>query len=290
MPWFTLALLTAFWASLSDVFTKAFLKGLSTPQLALARVLGPVACLAPLLLIVNKPDLDSTFFKSLLCLLPLETLALLLYMEAIRIAPLSLTIPFLAFTPVFMILTGFVILGETLELQGIVGILLTVAGSYTLHVKNINHGLFTPVKKIFSDRGSILMITVAFIYSITSVLGKVAVLHSSPLFFAIFYFVIHGLFAATVISLWQKINPLEVILKNRLGFVSVAFSQSFMVVCHMAAISMAPAAYMIAVKRTSVLFGVIFGCLIFKEKDFPWRFLGAALMFLGVVLISFSKF
>ena len=47
-------------------------------------------------------------------------------------------------------------------------------------------------------------------------------------------------------------------------------------------------AYVIAIKRTSVCFGVIWGHLIFHEKGVKERLTGAIVMVLGVVLIILS--
>ena len=45
-------------------------------------------------------------------------------------------------------------------------------------------------------------------------------------------------------------------------------------------------AYVSSIKRISVLISVIFGYLFFKEKGIVGRFIGAAIMVLGVILIS----
>ena len=288
MNWLPIALSTAIFASLSDAFTKAYLREGGTVQMAMGRVLAPILFLTPLLLFIKWPHLDLVFWKTLAFLLPLETSALLLYMEALRVSPLSLTIPFLAFTPAFMIVTGYLILGESLSMQGILGVLLIVAGSYSLHLTRAKLGILEPLLAIVREKGSWLMLLVAIIYSITSVLGKLAIEHSAPLFFASFYFIVHGLFATTILSLFFKTRPLEVVKRYPKGVFMVGLAQSLMVMTHMWAISLAPAAYMIAVKRLSVLFGVIIGCLFFKEKEMLVRLSGASLMVMGVFLIALS--
>jgi len=50
-------------------------------------------------------------------------------------------------------------------------------------------------------------------------------------------------------------------------------------------ISMTKAAYMMSIKRLSIVFGVIFGGLVFHEENFQMRLLGAMLMFSGAVVI-----
>lgn len=46
------------------------------------------------------------------------------------------------------------------------------------------------------------------------------------------------------------------------------------------------AAYVIAVKRTSVLFAVLFGRMLFGEPSSETRLLGAAVMLAGLLLIT----
>jgi uncharacterized membrane protein len=57
-------------------------------------------------------------------------------------------------------------------------------------------------------------------------------------------------------------------------------------VSHFYAVSMANVAYMIAVKRTSLHFGVLYGFLLFGERQMRERLLGAVLMFSGFVLVA----
>jgi drug/metabolite transporter (DMT)-like permease len=50
----------------------------------------------------------------------------------------------------------------------------------------------------------------------------------------------------------------------------------------------APIAYVIAIKRTSILFTVILGRMIFNEPSFGRRVTGAVLALIGIVLIILS--
>ena len=58
------------------------------------------------------------------------------------------------------------------------------------------------------------------------------------------------------------------------------------ILCHFHGISLAPAAYLIAVKRTSLLFSVLYGWFWLKEEELYTRFAGAGLMVLGVTFIT----
>jgi len=60
---------------------------------------------------------------------------------------------------------------------------------------------------------------------------------------------------------------------------------SLMVISHMVAISLAKVAYVISVKRMSLIIGVLYGYLFFKEKNIRERLFGAMLMFIGFVMV-----
>jgi uncharacterized membrane protein len=208
-------------------------------------------------------------------------------MKALRTSPLSLTLPFLALTPVFLIFISYVILGEKVSLRGSLGIFLIASGSYTLNISKIKEGLFEPLRAITREKGSILMIGVALIYSITSSLGKMAIEHSSPLFFGATYFTAVALLF-TPIALYKGRGELGGSCgRQRLlhALILPGIFYSLMVVSHMVAMSIAKVAYVISVKRMSLLIGVFYGYLFFKEKNIRERLFGATLMFIGFLII-----
>ncbi len=270
---------------------KARFSNFSPGGMAVVRSVAPVPFLLPVLLFIKWPVLDSVFFQTLLILVPFEILALLLYMRAIKASPLSLTIPFLAFTPVFIVLTGWFVLGESVSVTGFAGILLTVSGSYVLHLNLRKEGLLAPFKAVLREKGSALMLCVAVIYSLTSVLGKRAIQHSGPVFFAAFYFVILGLIVPAVIFMFETRSRQigRTLLKPTGPWIAVGLAQAIMVLTHMWAINLVAAAYMIAVKRTSLVFSVIFGKLVFGEENIRQRLAGACLMLLGVAVIAAAQ-
>ncbi len=292
MLWLPVTLLTALSSATGDTLLKARFAHLTPGGMAVVRSVAPLPFLCPVLLYIDWPRLDPVFYQTLACLVPLEITALLLYMKAIKTSPLSLTIPFLAFTPVFIILTGWIVLGEEVSARGVAGILLTVCGSYVLHLNlGREKGLLAPFKAILQERGSALMLIVAVIYSLTSVLGKKAVLHSGPVFFAAFYFVLLALVVpAFVLPFDAKSRGRgKELARPTAAWLAVGLAQGVMVITHMCAINMVTAAYMIAVKRTSLVFSVIFGRLFFAEEHPAQRLAGASLMLVGVAIIATAK-
>jgi len=78
-------------------------------------------------------------------------------MKAIKISPLSLTVPFLSLTPVFLIIILYVMFGECVSFWGGIGILMIALGSYTLNLKEMSKGFLEPIKAIGRGKGSIFM-------------------------------------------------------------------------------------------------------------------------------------
>lgn len=287
MSWFYLALACAFFSATSATLAKLLLKktnafviiwwlfALSLPVFFLAFLLSP------------RPQLNAEFWKTVAVLLPIEILSMLLYLRALKISPISIVLPFLALTPVFSVLTSAVILGERLGFSGITGVGLVSLGAYILNVHSFREGLLAPFRNILREKGALLMLIVAFNYSITSVMGKKAMLISGAQSFPFIYY---GIFLAvfTPLALLKTIRSGE---KNEIGkkevflFLATAFSFAIAMLLHFEAISLVKVPYMIAVKRLSLLVGIFYGAVIFKEKNIGYRLFGAAIMLSGVLIL-----
>jgi drug/metabolite transporter (DMT)-like permease len=285
MNWFMYAFMCALSVATADALSKKALTICNDTYLvAWVRIGYAVPLLIPIFPFIDIPELDSVFFMVVFLLLPLETTALLLYMKAINTSPLSLTLPFLSLTPVFLIGTSYIILGESPNKTGLMGIILVVIGAYLLNVHKIKQGFLEPLRAVVKERGSVLMIIVAFIFSITSSFGKIAVQHSSPIFFSIFYSILLSAFLFLIVSFKTR-HILSKIVSRPLLFLFIGISMAIMMITHLKAISLVEVSYMISVKRLSLLIGVIYGAVFFKETNIKERFLGSAIMLMGVILI-----
>ncbi len=283
MLWFPFALTTAFSLATADALTKRALRFIDESVIVWVREAYALPFLSLFFFFIPVPELDAAFWATVAVLLPLEITALVLYVKAIKLSPLSLSIPFMALSPVFIILIAFFMLGELPDASGLLGIFLIAAGAYTLNASASASGMLGPLRAIRREPGAVLMIVVAFIYSITSTLGKVAVLHSSPVFFGFFYpFVLA--FILTVVLLFK--GRLSDGFSRPATFLPIGFFTALMIVTHFVALSLTDVAYMISVKRTSLLFSVLYGWLFFGEERIRERFLGSTLMLLGVISIT----
>jgi drug/metabolite transporter (DMT)-like permease len=150
----------------------------------------------------------------------------------------------------------------------------------------VKTGIWGPIKAVVKEKGSRMMLLVAFIYSITSTIGKLGVLHSSPSFFGITYFTCLSLLMLGALPLVPGAKVGRIASKPSAGLL-LGTIYAIMIFSHMLAISMVQAAYMISIKRVSLLFGVLYGAFLFREEKIVERLGGAVIMVCGVLIIGF---
>jgi len=255
-------------------------------MMGLARLGYAVSWLLAALFAIPLTLPDTTFWFCIAVGLPLEGLAFYCYMKALKVSPLSLTVPFLAFTPGFIILTGRIILGEEISAGGFWGIILIIVGAYCLNLSKTRDGVFVPLMAIFRERGSRLMLLVSFFYAFTSTIGKLAIIHSNPYIFGIIYNIALAMLLALFLPAAATTGPVKKIVRRPVIGLILGEAVATAIFSHMPAISMTNVAYMISLKRTSLLFGVIYGALWFKEGKIAERLTGAIIMISGAFLIG----
>jgi drug/metabolite transporter (DMT)-like permease len=286
MSWFIYAFVCALSLATADALSKKALDNNTDPYIvAWVRTGYAAPFIAVLIPFIDIPELDSVFFVITFLAVPLDIIAVLLYIRAIKVSPLSLTLPFLSLTPIFLIVTSYVILGEKPDKFGFIGIILVIIGAYLLNVHTISQGFLAPFRAIAEEKGSVLMIIVAFIFSIGVCLGKIAIQHSSTEFFCVVYILLLSLFLFIIVSFKCK-HFLSKSISRPAPFVFIGMLIAIMIITHLKAISLIEVSYMVSVKRLSILFGILYGVMFFKETNIKERFLGATVMVSGIILIS----
>lgn len=207
----------------------------------------------------------------------------ILYHRAISKADVSIVVPMLSFTPLFLLIMSPLIVGEFPTMNGVIGIILIVFGSYVLNI-NLQRGFLDPIKSLIENKGTRYMLIVAFIWSISANFDKKGIESSSVLQYIFFVNFLIGV--GTTLFLVQKGKlSFSSFWLERKNLLLVGVLTSFGYLFHMLALSMALVAYVIALKRTAGMITVLLGYLFLKEANVKERLLGSAIMFAGVLLI-----
>jgi len=288
--WIVLALLAAFLESLKDLSSKASVRTLS-PQLAgLAASAVPIPLLVIFLLMgPSWPKVEPEFFLALALSGSLNVFAMFQFMRALQESELSLTIPFIAFTPIFLLVTSPLLVGDVPTPQDLSGILCIVGGAYILHLHTIRQGLFAPFQAIWQQPGPRRMLSVAFIYSFTSNFDKLGVQHSSPLLWSLSITTVMATGFLLLLRYFRRTSQIRPKGKVLVVLLLIGVFQGLGLLVHNHALLSGPVPSVIALKRTSILFAVMWGVVLLKER-YGWeRLVGAILMITGIGILGMGN-
>lgn len=209
------------------------------------------------------------------------------FVMAIKISPLSLTIPMLSFTPVFTTLLADLLLGEEPGPYQVLGIVLVVVGALALNLRPEPGGTVSALlRKMLHEKGPLLMLGVALLWSLTPPLDKLAMAESGS--------ALHGLVLSAGVALGLG---LYLAVRGRLGQVRAATRRPGLVVAALAASAGALALQLIAIRIVLVaivetvkrgvgnIAAVAVGALLFEERVVAWQWGAVVVMAAGVALI-----
>lgn len=169
------ALLSSLCWSALDATRKSLAARLDVAVVVTWLALGQVPLFAALSLAQGRFIDDPAYWAPGLGSTVLQLLANMMFVEAVRVSPLSVSVPFLSFTPVFTAAVAIPVLGEHPSPVQWVGIVTVVAGALLLNARQ-GHSL---LRALGSERGSVLTIGVAALWSVTAALDKIALGHAS---------------------------------------------------------------------------------------------------------------
>lgn len=281
--WILYAILNPFADAARNVFSKKASNKVDSLLVSWFNNSVPLILFTPVLFFVEL-KFNSQFFIAITISGVINIAASILYHRAISKGDISVVVPMLSFTPLFLLIVSPIVVGEFPDAAGLTGILCIVFGSYILNVSIAEKGFFEPLKSLVRNKGTRYMLIVSFIWSISSNFDKVGITASSPMQYIFFI----NLFVAAGLTIFVsskgklKLEPLKLEWKNLL-MVGIFTSAGFFF--HMNALSLTLVAYVIALKRTAGMISVGLGYFFLGEENIKERLLGSAIMFIGILLI-----
>lgn len=285
---FVLAFITALSEAFKDIFSKFNLKHVDEYTAAFSMHLVISALLAPVVLFQGVEETSSRFLIALAASTVLQLIVILLYMKAIKRSELSVTVPLVTLTPLFMLITSPILIGQFPSALGIAGIFFIVAGTYILNIDGNRDRPLAPFTSLFTNQGSRYMLIVAFLWSITANIDKIGVEETSPVFWAFTKDFIIMLYLLPIMLIKSK-SPLKQLKKRAGPLLGVGLFRTLSVLSQLFAIQLILVAYVIAIKRSSALIIILFAFFYMGEKEyFRTRLMGMLIILVGLVLIAVS--
>jgi drug/metabolite transporter (DMT)-like permease len=298
--WIAIALAVAGGAAASDIFfSQKRLEPFSPLAKAWAARAGTIPLLACFVVVQGIPAIAAPFWMFVTINAALDALATFFLMRGLALAPISQTMPIMALTPAFMIVTAPLLTNDVLTPAGLVGVGVVSIGVYATQHPGRDHasgafgGFWSPIVAVARNPGARAMFFAAALFAVTRALDRSCIEVSSGPWYLL---VEHALLAvilggaivirrimkreseATAPQPAKSAAPLLVLggSVNAVAFLLHVWALEFMSV-----------PYLIAVKRTSIILSSLWGYLVRKERAPHWyHIMGVVLAVAGVALIA----
>ena len=279
-----MAVFTALSQSGIETLSKKTLKDFDSEVIGFSIFIFALPFLLVVLSISGIPSIGESFVYAVIASGLLNVVAILLFTKSLQLSALSLSVPMLAFTPVFLLITSPLIVGEFPSEFGLYGIFMIVGGAYLLNLDTQKFNLLSPFVSIIKEKGIFWMLCVAGIWSISANFDKIGVQNSSPIFYATTVFAFVTLILTIILIIKSK-NNLIIIQKNFKKLFPLGVFGSLVAIFQTNSYDLEIVPYVIAIKRTSILFSSFIGFVIFKEPKVKQRLIAIGIMIIGVFLI-----
>ncbi len=286
--WILFALAAAFFAAVNRTLMKGATSHVNDRTIVLWRNFFAAVPALALLIFIDIPEVGAGFYYAAPAACLLDVVAITFMSKSLRASSIGKSVPLLSFTPVFLLLSGWVILDEFPELLGLCGVVIIVAGSYILGCTRDNANILDPFRMISKDPGARYMLGAAACFAVAGPFFKKAVLSSSPAFCValtlplstLFIFSYHMLSGQRLGAIaphkgWKLLLALGICVLGVALTTNLAFATGL-------------ASYVVSMKRLSIVFNILLGAFFFKEKDLVQNLFAAAIMVAGAVLIALS--
>lgn len=276
-----------------DLFRKVLVRHLAPVPMVVLLAFASVPLFGAMVLAQGGATVAPAYYAPASASVLLNIVANLTFLQAIKISPLSVTVPLMSLTPVFTALLGLLLLGERPEPQAVLGIALVVVGAFWLSLPEPQERQAGDegerpsfLRAAASQPGAWLMAGTALLMSCTIPLDKLAVSHAPPPFHGLFLTAGIALGSLAVLVFQRRLGELAGIRQGWKPFLLALVASTLTLGLQLVALKFLLVSVIETVKRgVGNLMALMLGRMVFGEA-LTWRkLLAAALMAAGVALI-----
>ncbi|MFZ1613585.1 MAG: EamA family transporter [Holophaga sp.] len=283
----TLALLGALGWTLFDVVRKKLTQKVLPTMLTVWLPLAQVPLLMAWAATTGPLVIPRASLVPMVCSIALNVGGLLAFMQAMRLSPMSLTIPLLSFTPVGTTLIGWLLQNQVPTQLQLAGVALVVLGAITLGLKS---GQWSGLRAYGKEPGVRRMAIAAVIWSLTAVIDQVALQRGAGYWYAPAITAGVGLLMGAILLLRGQGRALreagQVLLGHRTLLLVAVLIGSASLAVQLESLRIAPVGFIETVKRGIGMTGaILFGRLVFNEPIGVPKIVAVLLLTLGVGLV-----
>jgi uncharacterized membrane protein len=201
---------------------------------------------------------------------------------------LSRVYPIARSAPALVFIVAVLYMGEAVSLPGVIGILLAALGVYTISLNRLTPAaLVQPLRNFRNDAATRYALLTLLAVAAYSIVDKQAVTHFHPVAFAFIY----PWFSIVLLSAYITAVKKKGVLRrewrvNRWSILACGVLGIFGYFLILVAFSLERVSYVVGLRQISVVFSVLLGTILLKERHGRQRMLSAVMIFIGVFLIA----
>lgn len=289
MTWFIIAFASALLSASAAITQKKVLYNLNALKFSFLLSLVNLLFSIPFFFFIDYTTINSTNLSILLIKSVIGVAAFYCVMLSLKNLEISNALPLLALTPGFVAIFAFILLGETLRMIEIVGLIFLIAGTYILENKNTNVFHF-PFTVFYKSKYHRFILIALLLLTASSILDKLLLvkLNLSPISLTAFQHIFFAALFSIAYLFFRSKEPSDSISVKKSNFGWIVLISLFTIgyrFAQIVAVSMASVALVLAIKRTSVFWATLIGGKIFNDEDLLKRSIAAILILIGAILI-----
>lgn len=289
MLWVYLVIASAAFFAAKDIISKYLLN--STSSLEYSFLFSLVATL------ISTPLFLYYLSNNAMIVIPLTVLAMVIVglsqisafivrATGLKIGDISVVTPLSRMTPVFVVISEFIVFRESLGVLTLAGIPLVVLGSYIIMLRK-GMSLLDPIRNFSKEKAAQLAILSTVIYGFTAPASRYAVRHLTPEIFTYLVYLIMTIgFGLYLKRRGRKKSEIKQTFKKQpkiwILVGTIAIISSYLLFY---AYTLVPISKVNPVLQLRVLPPVILGGLYFHENDLVRKTIGTLILIAGVTLV-----
>jgi drug/metabolite transporter (DMT)-like permease len=193
-------------------------------------------------------------------------------------------------SPAIVLLLAVLILKEDVTMLGVIGIFTILAGVYCINLKKVSlQGFLEPLSSL-RERSTQFALLTAITVAMYSIVDKLGVAQMHPVIFVYLITVFVMIFNTIYVFALKKRHLVWDEWKSHPGMIVCnGFLTMFSYLLILIALTFERASYVTSLRQLSIVFGVMFGGHLLREKHKVLRLSASSLILAGVLCISLSS-
>lgn len=244
----------------------------------------------PVVLLSVPSSIAPEFYWALPLSVTALTAARFFLFGALSSSALSAVIPLIAFAPIFITGTSFLILGEQPTVWGLFGLVAIVLGSYLLRIQSARAGVLEPFRVLAREPAARMMVGAALCFSVAAPFAKLSVESANPYFAFGVAQIIAVAGSAGWLAAKGSLGTAVRQIRRHVGWLAAVGVANFLqAIATYVAFDLMLAAYVSGIKGSNILMTALIGHLVFHERHLARSVAVGSLMVAGILLLSLQS-